>query len=118
MHLMPVSLDGKASIGAAGAVTSFGAIGVASIARISTGRYRITLQDPYASLSCLNAMMKSPSAGSPSGVHAIELISEQVATSSQPSLDLQCFDSAGALVDPASGSDLKFQLLLNNSSVQ
>jgi hypothetical protein len=65
-HLMPVHIDCSASIGASGAPTlqSDNDLGVASLTRLSAGRYRLKLQDNFAKLINLDVKLVSPVSGS------------------------------------------------------
>ena len=64
MHMMAVQLDGVISIGASGAPTIQSALGIASITRLSAGRYQIQLQDNYVKLLGLDCSFISPVSGS------------------------------------------------------
>lgn len=117
MHMMQVQLDAQVTIGASGAPTVTQALGISSITRISAGRYRILLQDPYVKILSLGICMQSNGA-TQSGVFACELRSSSVSTASAPSFDIQCFDAAGSAVDPIDGSGMIIRVALSNSSVQ
>lgn len=62
---MPVHIDCSVSIGASGAPTldSSNDLGIASIVRMSAGRYRIRLQDNFARLLSLQVGVQSPVSG-------------------------------------------------------
>lgn len=110
-----VELVCKASIGASGAVTisSTDAKGIASITKEATaGQYTIKLQDSYMALMHVAGIVLD---ASPSTSPIIQVISEQVATSSDPKLVIQCLDPAGAAANPASGSTLMVKIMLRNA---
>lgn len=110
-----VELTCKASIGASGAVTisSTDAKGITSITKESAdGQYTIRLQDSYMALMHVSAIIMD---ASPSSAPIVQLISEQVATSSLPKLVIQCLDPAGAAANPASGSTLMVKIMLRNA---
>lgn len=117
MHMMQVQLDAQVTIGASGAPTVTQALGISSISRISAGRYRILLQDPYVKIVSMGVMMQSNGATA-SGVIAVELRDSSVSTASAPSFDIQCFDASGVAIDPISGSGMIIRVALSNSSVQ
>ena len=121
MHAMPVMITATAQIGATGAVTSSVGSMVASLARISTGLYEITM-DPNTSFSRLyfaSGSAQSPVSGL-SGVSTVEIQNAPNASVSTPGamkLRVKCLDAAGALVDPATGSALNILAIVSNSSV-
>lgn len=129
-NMAPVRVSGSISIGSTGAVSSFTAPGVASVTRLAAGKYQITLQDPYFSLLELHTFMTSVNATTPSGISKIEMISQSVSTAGGGTVIIQCLQAQVpasttqgtaiqyAAADPASGSALNFDLMLNNSSVQ
>lgn len=117
MHMMQVQLDAQLTIGASGAPTVTQALGISSITRISAGRYRVLLQDPYVKIVSLGVIMQTNGA-SASGVGAVELRVSDVANAAAPSFDIQCFDNSSAAVDPANGSGMIIRVSLSNSSVQ
>lgn len=64
-HMLPVRLDGAATIGATGAPTLLArSKGIASITRLSAGVYRLQLQDNYYEFLSLNAGFRSAVTGS------------------------------------------------------
>lgn len=120
--MMPVRIGGRITIGASGAVASSPAAstGIASVTRISAGRYRITLQDGYSALLSARGSMECVNATTASGIMTVELLGSSVAISTQTggTLDLICFNSSGVATDPANGSAIRFDIWCNNSSVQ
>jgi len=119
MHASPVLLDTTIQIGAAGAVSSIVGSTIASVTRMSTGIYKINMQDNYSKLYAAMGSMQSPSVGL-SGVSTIEIQNApnaSVSSLSAPSLTVKCLDAAGALVDPADGSALNVMIYLSNSSI-
>lgn len=118
-HGMPCLASATINIGAAGAPTLAAKSKILSVSRVSTGLYRAVLAGPFASIYSMDARACSPPAGV-SLVVTFELANDQattVASLSAPHFDFKCLDAAGAVVDPASGSALKIQLMLNNSSL-
>lgn len=60
-HMLPVRIDGAATIGSSGAPTLLArSKGIASITRLSAGVYRLQLQDNYYEFLSLNAGLRSP----------------------------------------------------------
>lgn len=119
-HAMACLASVDVNIGATGAVTSVANKSkISAVTRLSTGLYRLALVAPFASIYSSACAAVSPSSGT-SGVLGFELANAQattVASVSAPFVDIKCLDAAGALADPASGSQLKFQLMLSNSSL-
>lgn len=121
MHVMPVMITATAQIGGTGAVTSYVGSGVRTVARISTGLYRITCQPQmnFSRLFFASGSAQSPPSGL-SGVLAVEIQNApnaSVATAAGAILTVKCLDAAGALVDPATGSALSVMMMCSNSSV-
>lgn len=121
MHVSPVILNATAQIGASGAVTSFVGSAIKTVARLSTGVYRITAQSQtnLSRLYFAQGSMQSPSSGL-SGISTIEIQNApnaSLATSTGAVLTVKCLDAAGALADPASGSALNVMIMGSNSSV-
>lgn len=111
-------LSGSFVAGAAGAVTVLQGSGIASITKLTTGRYQINLDENYAKLLNVNAMTQRSAVGTTSGVLGIEVGSEQVASASAPQVVIQCMDAAGADVDPAVGAKVMFTIVMRNSSAK
>lgn len=105
----------RIAIGAAGAPTLIALQnrGVASVTRISAGRYSILLQDSYARF-----MHMHRSTINPAGVSAAPgttVISESVATLASPTVVIEC-NTGGVATDPGNGEMLLIQLVCKNSS--
>lgn len=175
----PVELIAQASIGAAGVVSSFTGPGIAAVTHLSTGNYRVKLQDTFYKFHKLSVSASGPvtgaalaggafvvgtlsqivslgnttqaqweAAGVPAGVTAVVGLpfvpttvgagtgtikalatsgvayadlaadpAKTVTAKAFPYLIFSCYDSAGALVDPASGSVLYIDAVFQNSSV-
>lgn len=82
-HLLPVRVRCSINIGAAGAVSSISGPGVAAVAHMGTGVYRIQLQDNYASFLHLDARMMAlgvtgsaidPNTATPGTLYQITLV--------------------------------------------
>lgn len=119
MNVMPVMIDGKAAIGAAGAVSSSSGTMISSVQHVSTGIYKFNLSNNFAAVLQASGAMQSPVSGL-SGVSTIEIQnapSTSIQSLSAPSMTVKCLDAAGALVDPASGSSVTILILANNSKV-
>lgn len=120
MHVMPVMLDVNIVIGASGAVSSIRGPMIDSVEKLSTGIYKIHLQDNYNNLFMAVGSATSPSVGL-SGVASVEIANNQapeVQDSADPSITVKTLDAAGALVNPASGSTISVMIYLSNSSIQ
>ncbi len=120
MHVMPVLVDCTIQIGASGAVSSFAGTLVSSVVRLSAGKYKINLADPYANCNAVVASMQSASGGL-SGIASIEVQNapaSSVSNFSAPSLTVTCLNTSGAATDPANGSAVCVLAMLNNSKVK
>ncbi len=111
-----VELALKATIGASGAVTlsTTDSKGISSIVKeTAAGQYTINLQDGYAALMHVSAIVLDPS---PSTAPIMQVISEQVSSLTAPKLVIQALDPAGAAANMASGSTLLVKIMLRNAS--
>jgi hypothetical protein len=113
-----VKLFGSAVIGVAGAVGTVKGMGVESVTKESVdGKYTIKFQDAFKRYMFGNVNFVS-AAGS--GVAKVEIIASpatfQSGFTSSRSVVIQCYDYAGAEVNPADGSVLSFDAWLRNSS--
>ena len=117
-------VDGQVLIGSTGAVTSSSGNMIASVTHVSTGIYRFNLKTVPNPLN-LNAFLTafampiSPVSGL-SGVVGIEVANSSptdLTSATAPSFTIKCLDATGALVDPASGSQLVVGIFGRNSSV-
>jgi hypothetical protein len=119
MEKQMVCLYGSAVIGSAGAVGTVKGLGIASVVHGSTGVYTITLEDSYDYYKFGSWGFANNSTGS--GVAAVEvkmdLATLQATVKSAKTIVLQCYDFAGAAVDPAAASVLTFTVELRRSSV-
>lgn len=70
LHVMPVMLDCRIPIGASGAVGTVKGAGIEGVTRLSTGRYRIQLQDNYNRFFSASSSIVAPVSGSALGVTA------------------------------------------------
>lgn len=103
-------LYAKVAIGASGAPTISSAYGIASVARVSTGLYRITLSDSYASLKHVEAIVLHSTAAD----HTFQVKLETVATTKLVELFVL---TGGSVADPADGSSLLIKLELKNTTI-
>jgi hypothetical protein len=106
-------LFAKISIGASGAPTLVtpGSLGIASIARVSTGYYRLTLQDAYPFFLGFDPIVMSTTA---------ENLNFQLRTETVSTTKIIEFYTlaAGAVADPANGDVLLLEISLKNTSVK
>ena len=109
MEKAVVDLYAKVSIAAAGAPTISTAKGIASISRLSAGKYSVVLQDNYYRLLMAQGMCLV--AGIPASP-TFSVFSESVASGS---LIVQFSDAAGAAADPGNGEIMYLQITLSNS---
>lgn len=115
---MQTMIDGQVLVGAAGAVTSSSGVLISSVTHVSTGIYRFNLKANLNAMLSASAMPMSPVAGL-SGVVGMEVSNSSptdLANNSSPSFTVKCLSSAGALVDPASGSRILLTIIGRNSS--
>lgn len=106
------SLFVKATIGGSGAVTLVqpGSLGIASISKVSTGLYRITLVDAYPSLLAANVAVLGASAED----LTFKVKLETVSTTKLVEIFTM---AAGVVADPASGDTIMVELKLKNTTV-
>lgn len=109
-----VSLHARVSFGASGAPTivSGSGMGIASISRVSAGRYTVTLQDPYAALLGVRHTLISSSAPA---APALYVASDSSSSLSAPTMIIQ-FNAAGTATDPASGEVALLELIFNSAT--
>lgn len=118
MHKMPVLIDTRFELGASGSVSSVSGAMVQSVEHVSTGVYKIHLQNSYQALYLAVAAPQSASAAL-SGILGIEVQNApdaSVGDPSDPSLTIKCLNAAGALADPAAGSAITCLIYLRNAT--
>jgi hypothetical protein len=118
-----VDIFAKISIGAVGAPTlvtvgNGGMLnsmskGVASVSRISAGKYQINLQDPFAQLIMAKSVMINSSATT--AAPSMLVVQDNSPTNPGPNVIVQFLDPTGAAIDPASGENILIQLVLKNT---
>lgn len=112
-----VKLFGFVTFGATGAVSAVGGLGLTSVTRTGTGAYTIKLSDAYVRLLAASFRFAGASA---SGVASVELVDSHANVQvdiKAKTIKIQCYDYAGSAVDPASGSDVLFEITTRNTSV-
>ena len=112
-----VNLFGDVTFGATGAVSAFKGLGLTSLTRTGVGAYTLTLNDAYVRLLGARVMFAKATS---SGVAAVELVDSHASVQTDikaKTVKFQCYDYAGAAVDPASGADAFIKLELRNTSV-
>lgn len=107
-------LYGRFTVGAAGAPTldAVNSKGVTSITRTGVGKYNVVLNDNWNRLFLFEFVSVF---ATPASINAF-LISEQVANVSSPSFVVQFQSAAGSAVELASGEDIRFEIILKNST--
>lgn len=111
-----VSLLPSVSFGASGAPTIVAntGMGITSVARVSAGKYNITLSRAFGSLIHIKHVFNSgASAPAAPGMY---ISSNAVSTASAPVLQI-VFNAAGTPTDPASGEIVYLDVILNDSSL-
>jgi hypothetical protein len=110
-----VMLNVECDIGTTGAVTNVKGSGVSTVARTGVGAYTITLQDNYDRLLGFRFGFTGTTA---SGVGEVQVNSTAPDTDIKAgTVKVQCYDFAGAAVDPANGVKVKGLITLRNSNV-
>jgi hypothetical protein len=115
LERVKVVLFGQAAIGAAGVATisPVNSKGIASITRGgSAGLYTIVLQDQYVRFL---GIQFTPIFATTPGVLGFYVVSETVAGAAK-NIVVQFLDAAGSAADPASGTVLKWEINLSNST--
>lgn len=114
-----VKLFGSVVIGSSGAVTSFQGGGIASVVKESTaGQYTITLSDRFAFFLMGHFRTVGASALAVAAIQVLETPATfQADIKSDGAITIQCLDFAGAAVNPASGAELMFELVMRQSKI-
>ncbi|GEM_PF-3789884 len=109
-----VNLFGRFTVGATGAPTmdTSHSKGIASIVRNAVGKYTITLSDTYPYLFDFDWISVF---ATPAAINCF-LISQSVSTAGAPTLVIQFQSAAGTNVELANGEDIRFNIVLSNSS--
>lgn len=109
-----VDIQAKIDIGASGAPTLSLAKGIVSMTRNSAGNYTIVLKDQFYLLTDVKASFISGS--SAPAAPDMNVVSEQVNSSSSPSLIIQFRDIAGLAADPANGEVMLLHIQCRSAS--
>ena len=114
-----VALYADITIGASGAVTTAKGGGIASVVKQATaGQYNVVLDSQFNKLLYADATTLGSVT---SGVSSVQLLQapDTISTSIKTTgpLVIQCYDAAGAAVNPASGTVIKLKLDLRRTSV-
>lgn len=107
-----VHLYADVVIGASGAVTSAKGGAIASVTKQATaGQYNVVLDAGFQKLLHVSAQMVGASA---TGVCSIDVLQSAASVAANlktgAAITIQCYDYAGAAVNPASGSVIKLKL--------
>lgn len=107
-------LYGRFTVGATGAPTidAVNSKGVTSITRTGVGKYSVVLNDNWNRLFLFEFVSIF---STPASV-AAALLSEQVANVASPSFVVQFYSAAGTAVELANGEDIRFEIVLKNST--
>lgn len=110
-----VRITGKVTIGAAGAVGTVTAPGVASIARTAAGEYTITLQDKFNDLVLVAVNIVSlATPGEGEDLHA----QWNAYSASGKTASFVCNPGGSATeTDPANGDEIHFEIVGKNTSI-
>lgn len=108
----------KASIGASGAVSASKGAGLSGIVKeAAAGQYSVTLITPFPYLHSINARVIHASASGVANVQVFEDPSAlQADFKGDATFKLQCYDYAGAAVNPPSGSQLVVEIKVSATS--
>lgn len=106
-------LYARITFGASGAPTVDGvnSKGVKSVARTGAGAYTVTLEDPYVRLMGLRHVCVSATAPAAPSMY---VTAESVTTKT---INVQ-FNAAGTSTDPASGEEVRLEIVLKASTAQ
>ena len=109
-----VHVFGNFTTGAAGAIASFGGLGITSVTKLTNpGEYRITLQDTYQSLLAFS--QSAELAAGPAINYGFYVQASTVGTGV---LDIRFVDATGAGVLPVTGIKYRFNITLSNSTAR
>lgn len=107
-------------LGATGAVGTVKGANVSKIVRNSAGNYTITYKDQYQKFEHADFHFQSNVSGG-SGVASVEVkmnpLTLQATYASTNTITIQCYDYAGAAVDPSATSKLKIHSIFRKSSL-
>jgi hypothetical protein len=103
-------LYANVAIGASGEPTLSTGYGIASVVRVSEGLYRFTLQDNYASLKHVEAIIIDSTARD----HTFQIKLETVASTKLIEIFVL---TAGVVADPASGAKLLVKFDVKNTNI-
>jgi len=114
-----IHLYADVTIGASGAVTTAKGGALLSVAKQATaGQYNVTLDSGFNKLLHVSAQMVGASA---TGVCSIDVLQSPASVLTNlkngAALTIQCYDYAGAAVNPASGSVIKLKLEVRRTTV-
>lgn len=116
----PVALYVRVAIGATGAPTlnALQSQGVLSISRTGVGAYTINFGSAVGvdTYQRLMAFSYCSVAASGQATAACNIVADNSAVLATPGINIQFVDFAGAAVDPASGENLRIEIVLSNST--
>lgn len=110
-----VILYGQFTIGAAGAPTNvpLKSKGIASVTRLSAGRYQIVLQDTYVGLLMFSATIQSTATPA---APCYRVVSHAVSNVASKNIIVQFSLADGTATDPGNGERILFAVDLQNST--
>ena len=116
LEVRVVSIFGSITFGTTGAVDAFDGVGVASVARNSTGNYTITLDDSYNKFLHWSGTLLDTADSDPASVGTSPRVDSESITSN--SFDIQFYDfTDGSAADPADGAKITWRGDFRNSTV-
>lgn len=115
-----VSSFPQVSFGASGAPTLISAVGginnamskgIASISRLSAGKYRIVLQDNFGGLLMVRHVFQNATAPAAPGMY---IVADNSSNLANPTIDIQ-FNAAGTATDPGNGEVVLMEIISKNT---
>lgn len=97
------------------AASSTGFRGIKTITRTSAGTYDVTLQDSYNRLLQLNYTFQNASAAAAPLV-IVQTPNTNLNSTTAPKFSMTFLNTSGSATDPASGEQVVFEIILQNST--
>lgn len=110
-----VDIFAQISFAALGVPTLVAGKGVSSIERVSAGLFNIHLREPFGGVMHVQQMPLLAS-GAPAAAQMVVRSVSNINTLSDPQIQVEFLDAAGAAIDPASGEQVLMQIILKNTT--
>ena len=113
----PTMLEGSFVVGGTGAVGTTKGMGLASITRLDTGKYRLTFEDAYRRfLAFSHCFVDIVGSTGTSGIMEVAVLGNPDTTLQSKYIDIQMRASGGSAADPAQYLVFYFKATVDNTS--